>query len=47
MNARTGWFIAGLVMLALAALYAPKIAGYVVVLIVLYLGFKVANKGLI
>lgn len=47
MTPQTGWFIAGLIIVALLAMYAPKIAGVLVLLVVAVLGIKAAHKGLV
>lgn len=41
------WYVAGLILVALLALYAPRFAGAFVVLIVLVLAFTAARKGLV
>jgi hypothetical protein len=46
-NAKTAWFVGGLVLLVLLASYTPKIAGGIVVLLVTVLALEIANKGLI
>lgn len=48
MNAnRNAWYVTGLILIALLALYAPRFAGAFVVLIVLVLAFTAARKGLV
>ena len=47
MSSQTGWFIGGMIILALASLYQPKLAGLFVVLLVAYLGIRVAQKNLL
>lgn len=44
MSSLTGWFIAGLVLVALLSMYAPRIAGILVILIVVFIGVELANK---
>lgn len=44
---QTAWFVVGLVFVALAATYAPKLAGLFVILLAAYLGYRAANKGLV
>lgn len=45
MSPRTFWFLMGLGALVLASFYAPQLAGGIVILLVLYLGFTLARKG--
>ena len=47
MNSATGWFVAALIMLVILAMYAPRFAGVIVLLIGTYLALKAANKGLL
>lgn len=47
MSARGGWFIAGLIFLALLALNAPKLAGALALLLVTYFAYTSQQKGLI
>lgn len=47
MNAQAGWFIAGLVIVALLSMYAPRFAGGVVILLAVVLAIKSADKGLV
>lgn len=47
MSTRNTWYVAGLILISLLALYAPKYAGALVILIVLFLGFTAARKGLV
>lgn len=41
------WYIAGIIVVALLALYVPKIAGGAVILIAVVLGITAAKKGLL
>lgn len=47
MDARTGWFIAGLIFVSLLSMYAPRIAGGIVVLLASVLAIRAAQKGLV
>lgn len=47
MSARTGWFIAGLILVSLLAMYAPRLAGIIVLLVVAVLAIEAANKKLV
>jgi hypothetical protein len=47
MSNRTAWFIGGLLMLSLLAIYAPRVAGVVVILVVSVLAIELANKKLL
>lgn len=47
MTEQTGWFIAGLVVVALLSMYAPKFAGVLVLLVVTVLAIKAADKQLV
>lgn len=47
MSTQTGWFVAGLVLLVIAGMAIPRIAGTVVVLVVIVLAIKLAQKQLI
>lgn len=44
---RNVWFIVGLILVSLLAIYQPKFAGALVILVVVYLGFQTAKKGLV
>lgn len=41
------WFVAGLVLVAILASYAPKLAGMFVILIATVLAIRAAQKGLL
>jgi hypothetical protein len=47
MESRTMWFIGGLVVLAVLAATAPRIAGGLTVLVVIVLALQLAKKGLL
>jgi len=47
MSTQTAWFLTGLVLVALLSMYAPKLAGGVVILLVTVLAIKSADKGLV
>lgn len=47
MSARTGWFIAGLVLVSLMSMYTPRLAGGVVILLAAVLAVEAAKKGLV
>jgi hypothetical protein len=44
---RTQWFIAGLVLLVLLSMYAPRVAGALTILLVAVLAIGAARKKLI
>lgn len=43
----TPWFVAGLIFVALLAMYAPKFAGALVVLVAIVLAIRAKQKGLV
>ena len=43
----TPWFVAGLIFVALLAMYAPKYAGALVVLVAIVLAIRTKQKGLV
>jgi hypothetical protein len=47
MSAQTGWFVAGLVGVSIAAIYAPRLAGPVVVLVAIVLALRLAQKNIL
>ena len=47
MSLRTGWFLAALVVVSLLSVYAPKIAGALVILVVMFFAIELADKRLI
>lgn len=44
---RNGWYLAGIIMVALLAIYAPRYAGALVILVAIVLGVRAAEKGLV
>lgn len=44
MAKQTAWFLAGLVLLVVLAEYAPKLAGMLLLLLIVYLGLKVSSQ---
>lgn len=43
MSIRDAWFVAGLILVAILALYAPKLAGVMVLLIAVYIAIGPLN----
>ena len=43
-HVRDQWFVVGIILIAILALYAPKVAGVMVLLIAVYLGVGPLNK---
>lgn len=44
---RTAWFVAGLILLALLATNAPRLAGGIAILIAIVLAIRLADKRLV